>query len=138
MCRLFTVEEIRGGRVPVGSSSQDHYGQPWYTLETYGLHLKNILRLMEQYENYHFVPLHEKKYPDYDLFVNEDNLALIVRTVNPTMTLEIRRPPMVTAFREHLLRRAEAVGYDGIHREKIRMELRSLIQALNNTPRFVN
>ena len=138
MCRLFTVEEIRGGRVPVGSSSQDYYGQPWYTLETYGLHLKNILRLMEQYENYHFVPLHEKEYPDYDLFVNEDNLALIVRTAKPLMTLEVRRPTMVTAFREHLLRRADTVGYDGIHREKIRMELRSLIQALNNTPRFVN
>ena len=132
MCRLFTVEDICGGQVPVGSSSQDYYGQPWYTLETYGLHLKNILRLMDQYENYHFVPLHEKEYPDYDLFVNEDNLALIVRTAKPLMTLEVRRPTMVTAFREHLLRRADTVGYDGIHREKIRMELRSLIQALNN------
>ena len=132
MCRLFTAEEIRGGRVPVGSSSRDYYGQPWYTPETYCLHLKNILRLMDQYENYSFVPLNEKEYPDYDLFVNEDNLALIVRTAKPLMTLDVRRPPMVTAFREHLLRRAEAVGYDGIRREKVCMELRGLIQELSN------
>ena len=130
MCRLFTAEEVRGGHVPVGSSSRDYYGQPWYTPETYCLHLKNILRLMDRYENYFFVPLHEKEYPDYDLFVNEDNVALIVRTAKPLMTLDIRRPSMVTAFREHLLRRADTVGYDGINREKTRMELRSLIQEL--------
>ena len=87
---------------------------------------------MEQYENYFFVPLNEKEYPDYDLFVNEGHIALIVRTAKPLMTLDVRRPPMVTAFREHLLRRAEAAGYDGIHREKARMELRGLIQELSN------
>ncbi|MBP3587450.1 MAG: hypothetical protein J6J51_00325 [Clostridia bacterium] len=132
MCRLFTAEEVRSGHAPVGSSSKDYSGQPWYTPETYCLHLKNSLRLMEQYENYFFVPLNEKEYPDYDLFVNEGHIALIVRTAKPLMTLDVRRPPMVTAFREHLLRRAEAAGYDGIHREKARMELRGLIQELSN------
>ena len=130
MCRLFTAEDIRGGHVPVAFSSQDYYGQPWYTPETYCLHLKNILWLMDRYENYFFVPLHEKEYPDYDLFVNEDNVALIVRPTKPLRTLDIRRPSMVTAFREHLLCRADTVGYDGINREKTRMELRSLIQEL--------
>ena len=37
---------------------------------------------------------------------------------------------MVTALQEHLLQKADAVGYKGIHREKIRMELRALIQEL--------
>lgn len=130
MCRLFTAEEIRSGHVPVGSSSKDYYGQPWYTPETYRLHLKNILRLLDTYENYTFLPICEKEYPDYDLFVNEDNIALIIRTAKPLMTLDIRRPSMVTAFQEHLLRKADAVGYEGIYREKARMTLRSLIQEL--------
>lgn len=131
ICRLATAEEVRSGRLSVASSSKTYYGQPYYTPETYCLHLKNILRLMEQYENYYFLPLYEKEYPDYDLFVNDDNLALIVRTAEPLMTLEIHRQPMVTAFREHLLRRAEAAGYEDTHREKVRLELRSLIQELN-------
>ncbi|MDY4975480.1 MAG: hypothetical protein SO147_01075 [Clostridia bacterium] len=38
---------------------------------------------------------------------------------------------MVTAFREHLLCKADAIGYGGIHREKVRMKLRSLIQELD-------
>ena len=132
MCRLFTAEEIRSGRVPVGSSSQDYYGQPWYTPETYCLHLSNILRLMDAYENYTFLPVYEKEYPDYDLFTNEDSLALIVRTAKPLMTLEIRRQPMVVAFREHLLRKADTIGCGGIYRERVRMELRALIQELDN------
>ena len=48
------------------------------------------------------------------------------------MTLEIRRQPMVVAFREHLLRKADTIGCGGIYREKVRMELRALIQELDN------
>ena len=44
--------------------------------------------------------------------------------------LEMRCPEMVAACREHLLKKAEAAGYDGIYREKARMELRALIQEL--------
>ena len=131
ICRLATAEEVRSGQLPVASSSMTCSGQPYYTPETYCRHLKNILRLMDQYETYHFLPLYENEYPDYDLFVNDDNLAFIVRTAEPLMTMEIRLQPMVTAFREHLLRRAEAAGYEDAHREKVRLELRSLIQELN-------
>ena len=92
--------------------------------------MKNILCWLDTYESYTFLPICEKAYPDYDLFVNEDNIALIARTVTPLMTLDIRRPSMVTAFQEHLLRKADAVGYEGIYREKVRMALRSLIQEL--------
>ena len=52
MCYLASAKEIRSGTVPVASSSRNYCGQPYYTPETYCLHLKNILRLMEQYENY--------------------------------------------------------------------------------------
>ena len=130
MCRLFTAEEIRGGHVPVGSPSPDYSGQPFYTPETYCLHLKNILRLMDTYENYTFLPIREKEYPDYDLLTNEEGIALIVHTTQPLMAIEIRRPTMVIAFREHLLRKADAIGYEGIYREKVRKELRALIQKL--------
>ena len=40
-------------------------------------------------------------------------MALVVRNTKPVILLDIRRPPMIIAFREHLLRKAEAVGYEG-------------------------
>ena len=57
-------------------------------------------------------------------------MALVIRNTKPVILLGIRRPPMIIAFREHLLRKAEAMGYEGIHREKTRMKLRALIQEL--------
>lgn len=129
MCRLATAEEVRSGTVPVAAPVRTYAGQLCYTPETYCLHLRNILRLMEQHENYSFLPLNEKELPDYNLFANEGGMALVVHTSAPII-LDIRRPAMVTAFREHLLRKADAVGYSGIYREKIRMQLRALIQEL--------
>lgn len=130
ICRLFPAEEIRNGSVAVGSTSAAYSDQPRYTPETYCMHLKNILRLMETYENYSFLPLDEQEYADFDLFTNEDGLALIVRIAASPITLEIRRQTMVNAFREFLLRRAEAAGYERPNREKTRVMLRSLIQKL--------
>ena len=130
MCRLASAAEVRAGTVPVAAPSKTHPDQLCYTPETYCLHLKNILRLMEQYENYCFLPLSEKECPEYNIFVNEGGMGLVVRATQPLLMLEIRRPPMITAFREHLLRKAEAVGYEGIHREKVRKKLRALIQEL--------
>ena len=77
------------------------------------------------------VPILHEFTPDYNLFVNEGGAALLVRTIDPILLMEIRRPAMITAFWEHQLRKAESLGYDGIHREKIRMTLRSLIQELD-------
>ena len=131
MCRLASAKDVRAGIVPMASPSDLYNGNLYHTPETYCLHLKNILRLMDQYENYFFLPLQEKEWPDYNIFVNESGIALILRTAEPIIMLEIRRPLMVTAFREHLLRKADSIGYEGIHRKKIRMKIRALIQELN-------
>lgn len=130
MCRLATAEEVRAGIVPIAVSINSADKQLCYTPEKYCIHLKNILRLMDRYENYFFLPLREKDSPSYDLFANESGMALIVPKQPPIMVMEISRPIMVSAFREHLLRKADSVGYDGIHREKTRMELKALIQEL--------
>ncbi|MGN1097492.1 MAG: hypothetical protein ACI4SS_01195, partial [Clostridia bacterium] len=132
MCRLATAEEVRAGIVPVAAPVEGCSGQLCYTPAAYSLHLKNIMRLMDRFENYFFLPLREKESMNYDLFVNESGMALIVCPRPLTTVLEISRPAMVDALREHLLRKADAVGYDGIQREKVRMELRALIQELDS------
>ena len=132
MCRLATAQEVRAGTVPVVAPVEHCKSQLCYTPDTYCMHLKHILHLMDEYENYFFLPLRERNKVNYDLFVNGEGRALIVCTQTPITVLEISRPEMVTALREHLLRKAEAVGYDGIQREKVRMELHALIQELEN------
>ncbi|MGN1249401.1 MAG: hypothetical protein ACI4XW_04910 [Candidatus Spyradocola sp.] len=130
MCRIASAEQVRAGVVPMIADIGGAPARLRHTPETYCMHLRNILRLMDQHDNYFFLPLAQKDWPNYDLFVCEGGMALVLRTDMPFLLLEIRREPMVTALREHLLRKAENTGYDGMHREKIRMTLRALIQEL--------
>lgn len=132
MAHLATAEEVRAGKVCMAIAYPTYPGHLRYTPETYVLHLQNILRLMEQYDHYCFLPLYEKDHMDYDLLVNEDGLALLVRNRSPMLMLELRRPELVQACREHLLRIAERVGYDGIQRERVRMEINTLIRELQS------
>lgn len=134
MSILATAEEVRSGKVSIASPHVDYPQHPRYTPETYIMHLQNILRLMDEYENYFFIPLHDKTVPDYNIYVSENGIGLITRTKVPLITMDIRRPTMTIAFREHLLRKSESLGYDGISKERVRMELRALIQELKNTP----
>ncbi|MDY3251289.1 MAG: hypothetical protein SOX32_13195 [Candidatus Choladocola sp.] len=130
MCYLASAKEIRSETVPIASVFKTSELHPCYTPETYILHLKNILRLMDEYPNYYFLPYNEKPHPEYNLIVNEDGLALMIRTHAPVIMMEFRRPEIVLALREYLLRIAEKQGYDGIHKTKIRSRLKALIEEL--------
>ena len=132
MGRLATAEDVRAGRAFMGLLDRSPSQKMYYTPESYVQHLRNILRLMDQYENYTFLPLRDKEPSNCSIFVNEANIALVVRTALPPLMLEIQRPSMVTAFRENLLRKAESVGCDSSSRQRTRMELRALIQELED------
>ena len=127
---LSTAEEIRSGQIPIGCAFRAYEGHPTYTPETYIRHLKNILRLMDEYENYHFIPMPPKTRRDYSLFISSSGYALLLRNHPPALMLEIKRPEMVSAFREYLMRMAEHMGYDGIQRTKTRMQINALIHEL--------
>ncbi|MGN1016972.1 MAG: hypothetical protein ACI4PL_08245 [Faecousia sp.] len=131
MCQVASAREILAGGVSVGAYPDNVF----YTPQTYILHLENILRLMEKYDNYVFVPLRDRNPLEYNLMANEEGVALIVRSAQPKIVLEVRRSELVMAFRENMLHRADSLGYDGIHRERICMELRSLIQELKKAIR---
>lgn len=132
IAELATAEDIRSGRIPIASPFKAYDEHPVYTPETYILHLQNILRLMDEYENYYFVPSPKEYRNDYNLFVNDGGLALLVRNTAPPLMLEFRRPEMIQASKEHLLRMAELVGIDGLQRSKARMQIKSLIRDLQS------
>lgn len=130
MSHLHTAVEVRSGNVPILTLRKHRPEQLCYTPETYVMHLKNILRLMDTYENYHFVPYRDELNHDFNFIVNEDGHALLIRGEAPPLMLEFHRPEMVWAFREHLYREADRIGYLGIRRDQIRMQLKSLIREL--------
>ncbi|MDD6810408.1 MAG: hypothetical protein PUD93_00850 [Lachnospiraceae bacterium] len=129
---LATADDVRSGKIPIASPFKLYEKHPVYTPKTYILHLQNILYLMDEYDNYHFIPSPAGTRRDYSLFVNDDGLALLIRNAPPAFMLEIRRPEMVQACKEHLMRMVENIGQDGIMRMKTRIQIKALIRELQN------
>lgn len=126
---LARAEQVRAGTVPILSSCGT--SKPlYYTPSSYALHLKKILHLLDTNENYHFVPLDEPAENESALMVKENHRALLVHTTEPFTIFEISQPEIVALYREYLLRLAERQGYRGIHRSKIKSQLRELIREL--------
>ena len=128
LSRLPSLQEILTGKVPVITPCHPAPDRPFYTPQRYLLHLRNIFRLMEQYENYHFVPIDDKIPSTFNLITAESGSALLVKTTPPMLFLEIDRPIIVQACQEYLYRQAGQIGYKGIYREKIKSRIRTLIQ----------
>lgn len=122
--------EISPGKVRIASPFSTSSQHLCYTPETYILHPENILRLMEEYENYYSIPYENNIQGNYNLFANMDGLALLVRNAFPPLMIEITRPEIVMTCREYLLRKAERIGYDGIQKTKHYLKIKDLIRNL--------
>ncbi len=130
---LHSVEEICAGSVPIACPYLPYEKHPRYTAETYALHLENILRLMETYDRYTFIPVSPKSYPGYNLMVNDGGMVLLARgeTASP-LIMEFRRPEIVMACKEHLMRIIDKNGGKADSRERIKAQLSALIRELRN------
>lgn len=132
ICPLESPEDIRAGKVTFGVKFKTDEKHPLYTPKTYAAHLQHILELMDQYDNYHFVPINSTERQDYNLFTSESGLTLLLSNSYPPFMLEIRRPELSQACHEYLRRMADLVGYTGIQRTKNRMKIQELIQELRS------
>lgn len=129
---LPSAQEVKEGRVPIILSLGTNFEALYYTPQLYLLHLKNILRLLETCENYHFIPLPNSLSDEGTLMVRESQSALLIRTAAPFTVFEVSQPDIVLFCREHLLRIAERAGYNGIGRIKIISQIKKLIGELQS------
>lgn len=129
---LASANSVRAGRVPIMFSFGSGQELLYYTPELYCLHLKNILRLLDNCETYHFIPLDERMKKHGNLMVREGQKALLVHTAPPFTVFEIDHPDIVLFCHEYLTRIADKVNYTGVYRGKIKAQIRNLIHELQS------
>lgn len=132
---LASAQEVRNGNVPIILSYGKGSSPLCYTPETYVMHLKNILHIMDIYDNYHFVPIGKEMEKDGTILIKEGQRALLVHFAplpnNAAISVfEIVQPEIVQLCREHLLRIAEHIGYAGVNRSKIISQIKKRISEL--------
>lgn len=126
---LASAEDVKSGKVPILLSYTNVDSPPlYYTSETYILHLKNILDILDTYDNYHFVPINPRAQKEGTLMVKDGHRVLLVRGYHPVSVLEISQPEMIQLCQEYLYKMAEQIGYSGMNRAKIISQIKKRIR----------
>ncbi len=90
---------------------------------------------MDAYPNYTFMPITDDKWQGYNLIVNENGGALLIDGVKrPGLMLKLRRPEIVQACTEHLLRIAPVKSDNSVRRGMVKMQITALIKELKAQP----
>jgi hypothetical protein len=135
ICPLATASQVREGRVPLLFPGLDNDKVIYYTPQTYVIHLKNILHLLNNYDNYHFIPIPFNEEDEDTFIVNENVSALLARTVSPIALFEFVQFELINALNEHLNRIVDNTGFAAYNlstRKKIISKIRHIINELED------
>ncbi|MCH1942560.1 hypothetical protein [Holdemania massiliensis] len=127
---LARPEEVLAGQVTTTLACGPIFLPVTYTVSLYLTHLKNILNMLEQNENYHFVPLNRNQRSDYTFMVEEDQHAIILQNKKTPNVIELVERQRILLCWEYLNRTADEIGYRGSRRSDIKARLRGLIAQL--------
>jgi hypothetical protein len=132
LIRLPELAAIKAGKVRVAFSDMMDLEDLFYTTEDFRLHLENIVRLLETYDNYHVVLLKDSGDENYMLYVKEELGAMVAKTSAPTAIIAVNESNMTAAFWDFLSHKIDKSNGDPLSKRKSLEKLRAMIIALNN------
>ena len=96
------IENVKSGSVKVSLSDMLNEGAVYYTTEEFISHLKNILVLLESFDNYHIHLIGNSTEDRYTVYAREEIGVLIAKTSQPPVVLAINESNMTAAFWDFL------------------------------------
>ncbi len=131
ICPLAPKHLIDQGKVPLLFPAILDQEDRRYTRHTYALHLRNILRLMNEYDNYTFIPVDYSEERAFTIYVRGEELGIVVRTQAPSMAFEFTHPDITLHLRHYLEQQAEQAHHRGLNRRMIKARLSEYIKELD-------
>ena len=99
---LFDAKQVESGTVKVAFSEMLLGGAAWYTPEEYILHLEHLVRLLENYENFHIHLIREEPEPRYMICAREELGVIVAKTSAPPVALVAKEANLAAVFWEFL------------------------------------
>lgn len=96
------IENVKSGSIKVSMSDMLSEGAVYYTPEEFISHLKNILLLLESFENYHIHLIDNSTEDRYTVYAREEIGVIIAKTSQPPVVLAINEGNMTAAFWDFL------------------------------------
>ena len=95
-------QAVIDGQVKVSLSDMLEGGAVYYAPEEYLLHLQNIVKLLDTYENYHVCLVSGPVEDRYAIYVKEDLGVIVAKTSPPPVMLAMNEGNMTSAFWDYL------------------------------------
>ncbi len=122
-------DDILAGKVKPDLPSLDIY----YTAEEFIQHMQNIVRLMDDDNNYYFRPLFESPFENLIISSFDDGLSLITKTEKPIRVFLLENKSMSQFLARYLNNLHREVEPGTHHKEDIRTQLREYIESIEIT-----
>ncbi|HZJ77107.1 MAG TPA: hypothetical protein VFC70_05295, partial [Oscillospiraceae bacterium] len=100
----------------------------YYTAEEFIQHMQNIVRLMDDNNNYYFRPLFESPFENLIISSFDDGLSLFTKTEKPIRVFLLENKSMSQFFARYLNNLYRKVEPDTHHKEDIRTQLMEYIK----------
>lgn len=125
------IEDIIDGNITICFSDMANENQLFYTPKEYALHIKNIIRLLEKYDNYN-VYLEEKKQTDnITLYVKEEVGVIIAKNQLPSVMFAINESNMTDAFWDYMNDNLRRLAKEKLNKENTILILKQIVDELN-------
>ena len=125
-------EAVMAGKVKVALSDMLGGGAIYYTPGEYLLHLQNIIKLLNTYENYHvhFVkgPIEDR----YSVYVKEELGAIVAKTSQPPVVLAMSEGNMTASFWDYLISTIGEKAYENPDNKAVIASLQAYLKKLDN------
>ncbi|HZJ76679.1 MAG TPA: hypothetical protein VFC70_03115 [Oscillospiraceae bacterium] len=122
-------DDILAGKVKPDLPSLDIY----YTAEEFIQHMQNIVRLMDDNNNYYFRPLFESPFENLIISSSDDGLSLITKTEKPIRVFLLENKSMSQFLAEYLNNLYREVKPGTHYKEDTRTQLREYIESIEIT-----
>ncbi|MCK9268706.1 MAG: hypothetical protein M0P14_08340, partial [Alkaliphilus sp.] len=119
-------DDILAGKIKPDLPSLDIY----YTAEEFIQHMQNIVRLMDDNNNYYFRPLFESPFKNLIISSFDDGLSFITKTEKPITVFLLENKLMSKFFTKYLNNLHREIEPGTYHKENIRTQLMEYIELI--------
>lgn len=127
--KVANAKQVRSGKVKMIVPGIPLDKCPSYTSYSYARHLRNIINLLETYENYFFAPIPYDTVLGNAIFIRQNNTAILANN-DPFITYEVKAPELVLALQESLFRKIDNIYYKESGKQQIIKQLQDIIAEL--------
>jgi hypothetical protein len=126
-------KEAASGKVKMALSDMLDGGAVYYTPDEYLMHLQNVIKLLDTYENYHVHLAKEPVENRYSVYVREDVGAIVAKTSQPPVVLFMDEGNMAASYWDFLKSIIKENAYENPHNKAVAAALRAYVKKLSNT-----